>query len=107
MHPGQARGKLLEVDTLEAGSLTEKEDVVLLVNRASGDEEVGAVGPNLRGVILKQALPHLSHLGTLDRTVSMLHPMRTHIAVCCDAPCCTACRRQGPAGEGGVCHLRG
>ena len=66
MHAGQARGQLLEVDSLEAGSLTDKQDVVLLVNHASGDEEVGAVGPNLRGVILKQALPHLSHLGALD-----------------------------------------
>jgi len=74
MHAGQARGKLLEVDSLEAGSLLGEQDVVLLVKHASGDEEVGAVGPNLRGVILKQALPHLSHLGTLDRCVSMQHP---------------------------------
>ena len=69
VHAGQARGQLLEVHSLEAGSLTDKQDVVLLVNQASGDEEVGAVGPNLRGVILKQALPHLSHLGTLDQYV--------------------------------------
>ena len=107
MHAGQARGKLLEVDSLEAGSLTEKEDVVLMVNRASGDEEVGAVGPNLRGVILKQALPHLSHLGTIDRTVSKLHPIRMYIAVRGNSKCRDACRRQGAAGEGGVCHLRG
>ena len=37
--------------------------VVLLVRRATGDEEVSAAGGQLRGVILAQSLPHLSHLG--------------------------------------------
>lgn len=37
--------------------------VVLLVRKATGDEEVSAAGGQLRGVILAQSLPHLSHLG--------------------------------------------
>lgn len=54
----------MEVDAIEAGALTDTEEpVVLLVKRASGDEEVGACGVNLRGVILCHGLPHLSHLG--------------------------------------------
>jgi hypothetical protein len=35
----------------------------VLLRSASGDEEVGAAGPNLKGVVLTQDLPHLSHLG--------------------------------------------
>ena len=36
---------------------------MLLVDSATGDEEVSALGSNLRGIILQQDLPHLSHLG--------------------------------------------
>ncbi len=36
---------------------------MLLVREASGDEEVAALGPQLKGVILRHAIPHLSHLG--------------------------------------------
>lgn len=39
--------------------------VVLLVRKATGDEEVSAAGGQLRGVILAQSLPHLSHLGAI------------------------------------------
>ena len=39
--------------------------VVLLVKRASGDEEITATGIDVRGVLLCQSLPHLSHLGEL------------------------------------------
>ena len=39
------------------------QDAVLLVASASGDEEVAALGRNLKGIILQQDLPHLSHLG--------------------------------------------
>ncbi len=58
-------GRLLEVERLEPGAIPEGTDdpVVLLVRSASGDEEVGAAGANLKGVILRQSLPHLSHLG--------------------------------------------
>ena len=34
---------------------------------ADGDEEVSAAGPGVRGVILAQELPHLSHLGVRAR----------------------------------------
>ena len=62
---GEARGRLVAVDRLEAGALPEgsSDPVVLLVKAASGDEEVGAAGANLTGVILRHSLPHLSHLG--------------------------------------------
>ena len=39
------------------------QDCVLLVDSATGDEEVAALGGNLRGIILRHDLPHLSHLG--------------------------------------------
>jgi hypothetical protein len=49
---------------MEAGDLEgSQEGVILLVKRASGDEEVGASGSSLKGVILCHGLPHLSHLG--------------------------------------------
>lgn len=41
------------------------QDAILLVDSATGDEEVAALGRNLRGIILRQDLPHLSHLGAL------------------------------------------
>ena len=51
---------------MEPGALDETDEpVVLLVKQASGDEEIGAAGVNLRGVILCHGLPHLSHLGKL------------------------------------------
>lgn len=37
------------------------------VRRADGDEELGPLGPRLRGVVLLQELPHLSHLGVRAR----------------------------------------
>lgn len=40
-----------------------QQDCILLVESATGDEEVAALGRNLRGIILRQDLPHLSHLG--------------------------------------------
>ncbi len=57
----------MEAERLEPGTLAGggDEGVVLLLRRASGDEEVGVAGPGLRGVILAHALPHLSHLGQL------------------------------------------
>lgn len=65
-HAGEASGKLVEVERLEAGALDEMiEPVILLVKQASGDEEVGAAGVNLKGVLLCHGLPHLSHLGEL------------------------------------------
>ena len=70
---GEASGKLVEVDRIEAGAVEQgNEPVVLLVKQASGDEEVGACGVNLRGVILCHGLPHLSHLGLPLRSLTSL-----------------------------------
>lgn len=67
--PGVAHGALLQVERIVPGSLplSIKEPVVLVVNKADGDEEVKAAGDNIMGVILLQELPHLSHLGVRAR----------------------------------------
>ncbi|KXZ48402.1 hypothetical protein GPECTOR_28g809 [Gonium pectorale] len=69
--PGEATGVLREVASLEAAELSSPsasdEGVVLVVRRASGDEELGPLGSRLRGVVLLQELPHLSHLGVRAR----------------------------------------
>lgn len=63
LHAGEVTGRLVEVEQIEAAALEKtNEAVILLVKRATGDEEVSARG-NLRGVILCHGLPHLSHLG--------------------------------------------
>ncbi len=46
-----------------------EEGVILLLQEADGDEEVGAAGGNVRGVLLAHGLPHLSHLGVRARQV--------------------------------------
>ncbi|KFM23575.1 Phosphoglucan, water dikinase, chloroplastic [Auxenochlorella protothecoides] len=63
---GEASGKLQEVDALQPGCAG-VEACVLVVRSATGDEEVGALGPNLRGIILRHDIPHLSHLGVRAR----------------------------------------
>ncbi|WVZ92117.1 hypothetical protein U9M48_038206, partial [Paspalum notatum var. saurae] len=67
--PGVAHGALVQVERICPGSLPSsiKEPVVLVVNKADGDEEVRAAGDNIVGVILLQELPHLSHLGVRAR----------------------------------------
>lgn len=49
--------------------------VVLLVRNATGDEEVGAAGKQLRGIILAHSLPHLSHLGALSFLLAAMLPI--------------------------------
>ncbi|XP_078158821.1 chloroplastidic phosphoglucan, water dikinase (ATGWD3) isoform X2 [Carex rostrata] len=66
--PGVAHGTIVEVDSIVPGSLPSvKGPVILVVNKADGDEEVKAAGENITGVILLQELPHLSHLGVRAR----------------------------------------
>jgi len=61
---GTARGKLLALERITPEALASiREDVVLLVAAAEGDEEVAWEGRHVRGVILCHELPHLSHLG--------------------------------------------
>ncbi|KAL4852989.1 Phosphoglucan [Chlorella vulgaris] len=66
---GTAEGVLLRVDTLEPGCLdaANGKDAILVVSSATGDEEVASLGANLRGIVLQQDLPHLSHLGVRTR----------------------------------------
>ena len=50
------------------------QDAVLLVASATGDEEVAALGANLHGILLRQDLPHLSHLGAPAPHLFHVHP---------------------------------
>ncbi|TVU50595.1 hypothetical protein EJB05_01972 [Eragrostis curvula] len=67
--PGVVHGALIQVERIAPGLVPSsiKEPVVLVVNKADGDEEVKAAGDNIVGVILLQELPHLSHLGVRAR----------------------------------------
>lgn len=67
--PGGAAGTLVQVDRIVPGSIPSsvERSIVLLVNKADGDEEVTAAGSNIAGVVLLQELPHLSHLGVRAR----------------------------------------
>ncbi|XP_021907262.1 phosphoglucan, water dikinase, chloroplastic isoform X1 [Carica papaya] len=67
--PGAAFGTLIQVGSIVPGSLpsSAKGPIILVVNKADGDEEVTAAGSNIVGVVLLQELPHLSHLGVRAR----------------------------------------
>jgi phosphoglucan,water dikinase len=67
--PGSASGTLIQVDRIVPGTLPSSIDgpIILVVNKADGDEEVTAAGSNIVGVVLLQELPHLSHLGVRAR----------------------------------------
>ncbi|KAK4266563.1 hypothetical protein QN277_027460 [Acacia crassicarpa] len=67
--PGNTLGTLIEVERIVPGSLPPSTEgpVILVVDKADGDEEVTVAGKNIVGVILKQELPHLSHLGVRAR----------------------------------------
>ena len=43
------------------------EPCILLCDSADGDEEVSTMGPNVMGIVLSHALPHLSHLALRAR----------------------------------------
>ena len=61
---GTAVGTLVEAAALDPAALAgETRPVVLLLRAADGDEEVSAAGVCVRGIVLTQELPHLSHLG--------------------------------------------
>eukprot|EP00262_Sarcandra_glabra_P011298 TRINITY_DN2713_c0_g1_i2.p1 TRINITY_DN2713_c0_g1~~TRINITY_DN2713_c0_g1_i2.p1 ORF type:complete len:1245 (-),score=236.50 TRINITY_DN2713_c0_g1_i2:241-3843(-) len=67
--PGSAIGTLIQVESIIPDSLPSSltGPVILVVNKADGDEEVRAAGSNIVGVVLLQELPHLSHLGVRAR----------------------------------------
>lgn len=67
--PGDASGMLIQVDKIVPGALPSLagDPVILVVNKADGDEEVTAAGTNITGIILLHELPHLSHLGVRAR----------------------------------------
>ncbi|XVF84501.1 hypothetical protein PTKIN_Ptkin17bG0041800 [Pterospermum kingtungense] len=69
--PKVVSGTLVQVENIVPGSLPSSLEgpVILVVNKADGDEEVTAAGSNIAGVVLLQELPHLSHLG--EKVVSV------------------------------------
>lgn len=66
---GTSTGVLIEAAALEPGCLDagNGQDAIIVVEAATGDEEVSALGSNLKGVVLRHHLPHLSHLGVRTR----------------------------------------
>ena len=67
---GESSGMLKEVRRLEPGCLDDvdaKKGAILVVESATGDEEVGTLGQKLKGIVLRQQIPHLSHLGVRAR----------------------------------------
>eukprot|EP00879_Flechtneria_rotunda_P003769 GHRR01004008.1.p1 GENE.GHRR01004008.1~~GHRR01004008.1.p1 ORF type:complete len:728 (+),score=269.14 GHRR01004008.1:2494-4677(+) len=65
---GTVVGKLVDMQQLDPAKIAEfKEPAVVLLRSATGDEEIAGSGPMLKGVILTQDLPHLSHLGVRAR----------------------------------------
>ncbi|GLU18569.1 hypothetical protein SLE2022_348620 [Rubroshorea leprosula] len=67
--PGFACGTLAQVENIAPGllPLSVEGPVILVVKKADGDEEVMAAGTNIKGIVLLQELPHLSHLGVRAR----------------------------------------
>ncbi|XP_068665304.1 phosphoglucan, water dikinase, chloroplastic isoform X2 [Aristolochia californica] len=67
--PGAVEGTVLLVESIVLGSLPSSTagPVILVVNKANGDEEVKAAGDNIVGLVLLQEMPHLSHLGVRAR----------------------------------------
>ncbi|XP_042489623.1 phosphoglucan, water dikinase, chloroplastic-like isoform X2 [Macadamia integrifolia] len=67
--PGTAVGAVVQVERIFPGSLpsSTRGPIILVVNKADGDEEVTAAGNNIVAVVLLQELPHLSHLGVRAR----------------------------------------
>ncbi|KAK9082642.1 hypothetical protein Scep_029113 [Stephania cephalantha] len=67
--PGIAVGTLVKVERIIPGSLSLSKSgpIILVVNKADGDEEVTAAGGKIIGVVLLHELPHLSHLGVRAR----------------------------------------
>ncbi|PON66919.1 Glucoamylase, starch-binding [Parasponia andersonii] len=84
--PGAAVGTLMQVDRIVPGSIPSSVEgsIVLLVNKADGDEEVTAAGSNIVGVVLLQELPHLSHLGVRARQASFIFPNEKVVFVTCE-----------------------
>ena len=69
---GEAQGSLVFFETMEDHTMAQNEgsvsgDKILLLRRATGDEEVSASGDGVKGVVLMHELPHLSHLAIRAR----------------------------------------
>ena len=66
---GISEGILIEAPSLDPGCLDQAkgQDAIIVISGATGDEEVASLGANLKGVVLRHSLPHLSHLGVRAR----------------------------------------
>ena len=61
--PGEASGRLIRCPSLRSLP-PEEQPLILLLDRAQGDEEIPS---NVVGILLCQSIPHLSHLGVRAR----------------------------------------
>ncbi|XVF29240.1 hypothetical protein REPUB_Repub15cG0104000 [Reevesia pubescens] len=84
--PGVVSGTLVQVENIVPGALPSSLEgpVILVVNKADGDEEVTAAGSNIAGVVLLQELPHLSHLGVRARQESSFSLEKVVFVTCED-----------------------
>lgn len=76
--PGISRGRLVEVNSIDSialpSNISSTDKLILVVKKANGEEDVGhlvsgftGAGMKVTGIILRQELPHLSHLGVRAR----------------------------------------
>lgn len=62
--PGTAEGRLVLADLIYDISDTEHEQLIVLLKKAEGDEEIPS---GVAGIVLAHEIPHLSHLGVRAR----------------------------------------
>mmetsp|Transcript_4360 Transcript_4360/g.15113 ORF Transcript_4360/g.15113 Transcript_4360/m.15113 type:complete len:1131 (+) Transcript_4360:97-3489(+) len=77
--PGMACGTVGQVAELTPAALSGAAGEVLLVGSVTGDEELA--GASVRGLVLRQQLPHLSHLAIQARQAGVVLVSATSAAV--------------------------
>ena len=66
---GDARGELVRLERLTPESIQKYggKDIIAFVESVDGDEEISSAGDNVKGVILRDEVAHLSHLAIRAR----------------------------------------
>ena len=66
---GNARGELVRLERLTPESVQKcgEKDIIAFVESIDGDEEISSAGSNVKGVILRDEVAHLSHLAIRAR----------------------------------------
>ena len=66
---GEAAGRVLALHTLSALNQQSPEPLLVLLDQATGDEEIP---PGIAGIVLAHDMPHLSHLGVRARQAGVV-----------------------------------